>query len=216
MSRLASLPLRLSVRPYEILICMTEQERFENEINNAIAIKGLDKVEYSDILVCKNTPQILLSVGLKDLPILLSRKHLYMSIKEKNYKKHYKGLQIEEHIYKIPNFISDPAIILRDTDDKHTGDILIVANAYDKDKFPIVISIKANSTQMTHKDTTECNYMITILGYNHINDLVNNAVANKNVLYYDKEKIQEIDQFTGKKVSNTLSSLESNIILQQF
>ena len=65
---------------------MTEQERFEKEIDNAIAIKGLDKVEYSDILVCKNTPQILISVGLKDLPILFSRKHLYMSIKEKNYK----------------------------------------------------------------------------------------------------------------------------------
>ena len=38
---------------------MTEQERYENEIDYAIRIKGLDKVEYSDILVCSNTPKIL-------------------------------------------------------------------------------------------------------------------------------------------------------------
>ena len=60
---------------------MTEQERYESEIDNAIAIKGLDKVEYSDILVCSNTPTILKDIGLEDLPILFSRKHLYIAIK---------------------------------------------------------------------------------------------------------------------------------------
>ncbi len=60
------------------------------------------------------------------------------------------------------------------------------------------------------------NYLITILGYNYIDDLINNAVANNAVLYYNKEKIQEIDKFTGKKVSNALSSLESDIIIQKY
>ena len=32
----------------------------------------------------------------------------------------------------------------------------------------------------------------------------------------DKEKIQEIDQFTGKSLSNALSSLESNVIIQKY
>ena len=62
---------------------MTEQERYESEIDNAIAIKELDKVEYSDILVCSNTPTILKDIGLEDLPILFSRKHLYIAIKQK-------------------------------------------------------------------------------------------------------------------------------------
>ena len=65
---------------------MTEQERYENEINYAIKIKGMDKVEYSDVLVCSKTPKILQLVGLENNPILFSRKHLYLAIKEKNYK----------------------------------------------------------------------------------------------------------------------------------
>ena len=195
---------------------MTEQERYENEINYAIMIKGLDKVEYSDILVCPNTPRILQSVGLNDYPILFSRKHLYMAIKEKNYKKHYKGLSVKEHIYKIPQFLKDPAIILKDTNVNHSGDILIVVNTYDNDGHPIVVSIKANSTKGIYKNVKINNYLITILGYDYIEDLIDNAVNKNAILYYDQEKIQEIDQFTGKKVSNALSSLESNIIIQQY
>lgn len=195
---------------------MNEQERYENEILHAIEIKGMDKVEYSDILVCSNTPKILQDIGLKNLPILFLRKHLYIAIKEKNYKKHHKGLQIKEHIFKIPMFLEKPALVIRDTDDKHAGDILIMANSYDSDNYPIVISLKMDSDLGIYKDVKISNYMITILGYNYIEDLIENAVKNSNVIYYDKEKIQEIDQFTGKKVSNTLSSLGPNIILQQF
>ena len=176
---------------------MTEQERYENEINYAIMIKGLDKVEYSDILVCPNTPRILQSVGLNDYPILFSRKHLYMAIKEKNYKKHYKGLSVKEHIYKIPQFLKDPAIILKDTNVNHSGDILIVVNTYDNDGHPIVVSIKANSTKGIYKNVKINNYLITILGYDYIEDLIDNAVNKNAILYYDQEKIQEIDQFTG-------------------
>ena len=79
-------------------------------------------------------------VGLHDYPILFSRKHLYIAIKEKSYKKHYKGLSINEHIYKIPMFLSNPAIIVKDINIKHSGDIIVVANAYDIDKYPFVIS----------------------------------------------------------------------------
>ena len=195
---------------------MNDQERYEKEILHAIEIKGLDKAEYSDILVCTNTPKILQDIGLKNLPILFSRKHLYIAIKEKNYKKHHKGLLLKEHIFKIPMFLEEPALVIKDTDTKHSGDILIMANAYDSDKYPIVISIKTNSIQGVYKDVKISNYMITILGYNYIEDLIENAVNNSGVIFYDKEKIQEIDQFTGKKVSNALSSLGSNIILQQF
>lgn len=195
---------------------MTEQERYESEVNYAIKIKGMDKVVYTDILVCGTTPKILQSVGLEDLPILFSRKHLYMAIKDKNYKKHYKGLKLNEHIYRIPEFLNNPAIILSDIDEKHSGDILVVANAYDNDKFPIVISIKVNSEKGIYKDIKRSNYMITILGYDYIDTLLEKSIESSCVLFYDKEKIQEMDQFTGKKVSNTLSSLESNIIIQQY
>ena len=58
--------------------------------------------------------------------------------------------------------------------------------------------------------------MITILGYDYIEDLIKNALKENAILFYDKEKTQEIDQFTEKKVSNTLSSLESNVIIQQY
>ena len=193
-----------------------EQLRFEKEVHNAILIKGTDKAIYSDILVCKKTPKKLIQVGLKNLPILFSRKHLYTTIKKKNYKKHYKGLNEEKHIYKIPSILKQPALIINDSNEKHTGDLLILSNICDNDKFPLVISLKANSHKGIYTDISVSNYMITILGYENFDELINNAIRNNDVIYYDKKKIQEIDQFTGKKVSNALSILESNIILQQF
>ena len=41
-------------------------------------------------------------------------------------------------------------------------------------------------------------------------------ITYNDILYYDLKKIQEIDKFTGKSLSNALSILESNIILQHY
>ena len=78
---------------------MTEQKRYESELNRVVFEKGLDKITYSDILVCKNTPKILLNIILEDLPILFSKKHFYSVIKNYNDKEHSKGLDLYKHIY---------------------------------------------------------------------------------------------------------------------
>ena len=211
---------------------MTEQERYESELNRAVFEKGLDKITYSDILVCKNTPKILIDIGFEDLPILFSKKHFYSAIKNYNAKKHRKGLDLYNHIYKIPYMLSNPAIVLNDIqlekdtqrimqNNKHSGDIVVISEnvVYIKEinkTFPIAISIKGNSYKGKYDGIKKNNHLITIFGHDNIENTICEAVKNNYILYYDKEKIQEIDQFTGKSLSNALSSLESNIIIQKY
>ena len=218
---------------------MTEQERYESELNKAVFEKGLDKITYSDILVCKNTPKILVDVGLADLPILLSKKHFYQSIKPYNRKKHRKGLDLFEDIYKIPMFLSNPMIIMKDlfidskTSElnlfkKHAGDILIFTNKLDDRLNPIVMSIIVNAQSGIYENITQEHYLVTIFGHDNFTNLIDIAVKSNSILYYNNLKVKELElnfeskktqeknQFTGKLVPNALFSLESNIIIQKY
>ncbi len=183
---------------------MTEQERYEQELNNAIFEKGLDKITYSDILVCKNTPKILLDIELDDLPILFSKKHFYSVIKNYNAKKHRKGLDLYKHIYKIPYMLSNPAIIFNDIqlekdaqkimqNNKHSGDIVVISERVVHIKeinktFPMAISIKGNSNKGIYDGIKKNNHLITIFGHDNIENTICEAVNNNYILYYDKEK----------------------------
>ncbi|MBR1454709.1 MAG: hypothetical protein IJ593_08735 [Lachnospiraceae bacterium] len=218
---------------------MTEQERYESELNRAVFEKGLDKITYSDILVCKNTPQILIDIGLEDLPILFSKKHFYQSIKPYNKKKHNKGLDLFEDIYKIPSFLNDPMLIMNDlfVDSKtsnlsskntHAGDVLVFSNKLDDRLKPIVLSLIVNAQNGIYENVKKEHYLITIFGHENFTNLINIAIKNNAIIYYNNEmtktmernyeikKTQEINQFTGKLVPNTLFSLESNTIIQKY
>ena len=218
---------------------MPEQERYERELNRAVFEKGLDKITYSDILVFQNTPKILIDIGFEDLPILFSKKHFYQSIKPYNRKKHRKGLDLYKDIYKIPMFLSEPMIIMKDlfvdseTSDlslskKHAGDILLFTNKLDDRLNPIVLSIIVNAKSGIYENVQQKHYLITIFGHDNFTNLIDMAVKNNSILYYndlkakelelsfESKKTQEINQFTGKLVPNALFSLESNTIIQKY
>ena len=193
-----------------------EQVRFENEVKIAISEKNKNNISFSAILVSKKTPKILLDIGFNNLPILLSKSHLYSALKTKNYKKHHKGLSLEKHIFKIPHYLKCPALIINDSNPKHSGDVLLVVNDYDSDFLPIVISIRGNSHRGKYVNVDTSNYIITIFPHNDIVGLITSAVNNNDIIFYNKKRIQEMCQFTGKNVSNILAPLKSNIILQHF
>ena len=218
---------------------MTEQERYESELNRAVFEKGLDKITYSDILVCQNTPKILLDIGIEDLPILFSKKHFYQSIRPYSRKKHRKGLDLFEDIYKIPMFLSEPMIIMKDlfidseTSElnllkKHAGDILIFTNKLDDRLNPIVMSIIVDAKSGIYESIQQEHYLITIFGHDNFTNLINIAVKTNSILYYNDLKVKELElnfeskktqeknQFTGKLVPNALFSLESNTIIQKY
>ena len=167
---------------------MTEQERYESELNKAVFEKGLDKITYSDILVCKNTPKILIDIGFEDLPILFSKKHFYSAIKTYNSRKHRKGLDLYKHIYKIPSMLSNPAIVLNDIqlemgsqknmlNNKHSGDIVVISEnaVYIEEiniKFPIAISLRGNSNKGIYEGVEKNNHLITVFGHDSIETLL--------------------------------------------
>ncbi|MBR4313763.1 MAG: hypothetical protein IKP66_02520 [Lachnospiraceae bacterium] len=128
--------------------------------------------------------------------------------------------------------LSNPAIVLNDIqlekdtqrimqNNKHSGDIVVISEnaVYVEDinkTFPIAISIKGNSNKGIYEGIKKNNHLITIFGHDNIENTICEAVKNNYILYYDKEKIQEMNQFTGKSLSNALSSLESNTIIQKY
>lgn len=196
---------------------MTEEERYESELNKAVFEKGLDEITYSDILVCKNTPKVLIDIGFEDLPILFSKKHFYQSIKPYNRKKHQKGLDLFEDIYKIPTFLNEPTIIMKDifvdnktsdlnTINNHAGDVLVFTDKLDDRLNPIVLSIIANAKGGIYDNIHKEHYLITIFGHDNFTNLIDIAVKNNSIMYYNDLKVKELElNFESKKTQEKTS-----------
>ena len=185
-----------------------DQIRFEKEIKEALIISN-DNV--NDIKIC-DTPQILLDAGMDQKPILYSKNHLKNAIAKYDKVKHHHGISINS-IYNLPQYIKEPAIILKNYKDKTKP--ILVFNDINSEKSPLFAVLDMNGDGVYNLQEIDSNYMLSIYGKDKFDDYLRIAVDNKEVVYYDKEKVQDLEALAGLSLSNCTSILEPNKILQQ-
>lgn len=172
---------------------------------------------YSDLKVC-DTPQLLLDVGCDQLPMLYTKKHLRDALHEKSEKNHHwHGLTVEQ-IKKVPDLISDPLIVFDSIsiNDKAKGSIITVLNAVDNDNSPIIVSIKPNGKGNYELETIDSNFITSIYGKdNSFSNFIERAANANNILYWNKQKSQELFSVLGLHLPKGLNDLDSNIIIHQ-
>ena len=124
-------------------------------------------------------------------------------------------------------FIDNKTSDLNQTNN-HAGDVLVFTDKLDDRLNPIVLSIIANAKNGIYDNIQKEHYLITIFGHDNFTNLIDIAVRNNSIIYYnalkvkelefnfETKKTQETNQFTGKLVPNALFSLESNIIIQKY
>lgn len=203
---------------------MTEQERLKNEIEFAKTEIIKNERLFRCIKIC-DTPKSLLNIRLDDLPVLYTLDHLRKALKNKQYNKHYHGIT-EEQIMNIPKLIEDPALIMFDSNKKHNADLMIFVEDYDKDRMPIIYNIKVKGYGNYNEKRTKTNMMLTIFGTDTMERDIARELENKNIIYYNKDKIENIfatkkiqgllNQRSQRQMLQDLSKLESNTILQYY
>ncbi len=187
------------------------------DVNSSDFAKQIDAVlngtfnRYNALKVC-DTPKILLDVGCEQLPMLYTQPHLRNAIKQQNEHSHRHGLTIEQ-IKQIPFLIADPVMIMDST--SRNDSIVIVTSEFDRNNNPIVVSVYPNGTGRYELETVDTNFITSIYGRENFGGFLNRVVESDNLLYYDKEKSQDMLRVLRLQSSQGVSTLDSNIIIHQ-
>ena len=180
----------LNIKNSELQI-KKDSENFSKQVNDVINGNFPQK----DMLtVLTHTPQPLQNIGLPDLPITITQKHLdtimNKSGKYKNVNYHDLG---EEVIKQLPKAISNPLDIIK----SNTKDDSIVLTTYlaDKQGRPVIASIKIDGKGYVNDVIIDSNVMTSSYGRNNYDKFMQDNIKNGNLLY-------DIDRGVIKKVAN--------------
>lgn len=187
------------------------EKSFAEQVDDVLAGKAN---RYNDLKVC-DTPQILLDVGCEQLPMFYTKRHLHDALKPKGNTGesiHYHGLNAEQ-IKKMPMLLENPVIIYDSL--SRNDSIIIVTSELDNEKMPIIAAIKPNGKAKYDLELVESNFVMSFHGRNNFENQINRAVEQNKVLYYNKEKSQELFSVLGLQLSKGLNILDSNIIIHQ-
>lgn len=146
-----------------------------------------------DMLTIGKTPQVLKELGLPDLPITMTQKHLDTIMNESGRYKDANYHNLGEDIVKqLPEAINNPLDIVK----SNTKDDSIVLTTYlaDKQDRPVIASIKIDGKGRVNDIIIDSNVMTSAYGRNNYDKFMQDNIKNGNLLY-------DIDRGVIKKVT---------------
>ena len=187
---------------------MKPEKTFAEQIDEVIAGKY---PRYDALKIC-DTPQILLDVGCEQLPILYTQGHLKKALEKKDEKKHRHGLSVDQ-VKNIYSKIEKPVMLY----DSLTRDdsIMILTDEIDASNNPVMISICANGTGSYQAQIVSSNFATSIYGKNNIENHLQLVLEQQKVLFYDKNKSQELFSVLGLQFPEGFNNLDYNIIIRR-
>ena len=137
------------------------------------------------VLVC-TTPGILREVGLKDLPMHITQKHIINCTHEKaENNSEYHGLSKEE-IKKLPEALENPVILTESFTQKES--VVAVLDFRDKDGKPIIVAIHPNGQAVYELKKVESNFVQSMYGRNKFENFIQRVLDEKKLLYINRTK----------------------------
>lgn len=189
---------------------MIEKVIFGEQINKYLAGE-MDR--YSDIKVC-DTPAILLAVGMDELPMLYTRKHLENALAKESHTKYQNthGLSIEDLI-KIPGELANPVMILDSM--SRIDSVVVVTSNLDSEGRPIITAIKPNGKGIYEMHKIDSNFITSVYGRNNFTDFLQRNIESDNVLYINKNKTEKLFRVLQLQLPQGVNNLSFNTIIHQ-
>lgn len=185
------------------------KDTFEKQVDDALN----GKINKRNALYVSDTSNILLRVGMKQLPMLFTQNHLNKAIKPKSsIDSHNHGLTVEQ-IKHMPEIVAHPAIIM---DSMSTNeDIVLVSDILDNDKLPIILVVHPNGQGVYELVTQPTNFIKSYYGRNNFKNYVYKAMLNGDLLFIDKSKSQSLYQQMGLQLPHGFYKLGFDKIIHR-
>lgn len=202
---------------FDEMVALSDDE-LQNILRNRFFAKQVDDVlagkadRYSALKIC-DTTDLLLGVGCDQLPILYTQKHLHEALKKaQNGRSHAHGIDVNQ-IKKIPELINEPVFIMDSL--TRNDSIIVVTSELDQNNNPIIVSIHPNGDGMYEKKKVTSNFATSIYGRKNFDKHLELFIKAGNLLYYNKQKSQDLFSAMQLQLPQALNNLDPNIILHQ-
>ena len=183
-----------------------------------------DRVE--DVLTNKNftdshiylndTPQVLQDLGLRNLPMLMTSKHVYKAIKTEQEainegrflqrdKDHYHELGKQKFI-DVVNALESPEIIYKDNSDPNDLQIIAVVGLKNNDNYQIMVAIKPEGKGNYNKISVDSNVMLSMYGRKNLQNKISDAQKDGRILY-----VKNLNNNSGI-LQTPVSQLHNNLL----
>lgn len=159
-----------------------------------------------------DTPKILQDIGLSNLPILMTAKHLFTTVNDSGRRKgNYHGLGVEI-IKQLPQLIKEPVLVAESL--TRDDSIVLLTKAVDNQERPIIIAMKPNGNGRIDNVLIEANIMLSTYGRNNFDQFVQRLVEDNKVLYWNKKRSQDLSVNPRLQLPSVITNLASDTIIR--
>lgn len=168
--------------------------------------------QYNALYVGETSP-LMEKLGLKQLPVLMTSKHLRDIVAEKRSgNTRYHGLTVDQ-VKSLGGILSDPAMVL---DSAQRNDaVVFVSDQTDADGLPIVAAIRPNGSGVYEMTRQPANFLLSMYGRENFDKFIESAARDGRILYVNKIKSQALLGDQGVQFATGLSSADSDGIVHQ-
>ena len=168
--------------------------------------------QYNALYVGETSP-LMEELGLKQLPVLMTSKHLRDIVAEKRSgNTRYHGLTVDQ-VKSLGGILSDPAMVL---DSAQRNDaVVFVSDQTDADGLPIVAAIRPNGSGVYEMTRQPANFLLSMYGRENFDKFIESAARDGRILYVNKIKSQALLGDQGVQFATGLSSADSDGIVHQ-
>lgn len=150
------------------------------------------------VLVC-TTPGILREVGLKDLPMHITQKHILDCLHEKTINNnHYHGLSVQE-LKRLPEALESP-IILAESLTKENS-LVAVLNYREQDGNPVIVAVRPNGNAIYELRRVDSNFITSTYGKDNFSEFYQRILDQGKLLYANKEKGEKLGYYLENQKS---------------
>lgn len=187
-----------------------EYLRFGDDVDQATC--GAFGDHYEFLKIC-DTPQIFLDAGFEQKPMLYTQHHLEDAIHPKSDENdHWHGLSIQQ-VKKFPELLANPVLLC---DSPARNDVMLaVMLEVDCDKLPIIACIKPKGMGVYELQRIETNIILSIYGKNEFAHYFSERVKPDKIVYYNKERGQELERLSGIQFPGCYSNLSHDHIIRR-
>lgn len=168
--------------------------------------------QYNALYVGETSP-LMEKLGLKQLPVLMTSKHLRDIVAEKRSgNTRYHGLTVDQ-VKSLGGILSDPAMVL---DSAQRNDaVVFVSDQTDADGLPIVAAIRPNGSGVYEMTRQPANFLLSMYGRENFDKFIESAARDGRILYVNKIKSQSLLGDQGVQFATGLSNAGSDGIVHQ-
>lgn len=192
---------------------------FAQQVDEALRSDTTDRTSQQNALYVSDTPKVLTDLGLRQLPMLITQRHLKNIVHPKDpANTRYHGLPVEQ-IKQLPQMLESPAMVARSL--THADDLVVITSQADPDNLPIMVSIRPDGRGRYALERIDSNFITSVYGRTNFLSIDENGDLSPDcflgrvmqaggLLYQDKEKSRQLARDAQLQLPRGLTSAGSS------